>query len=1097
MLTLVITPGNHLTIEEDIVIIAMDNAENEVQALAGKVRYDACEPVINVALMSGNTGVSGWFSEKVNENPLYLAIQYNDDTSVQKIQVSGDDSFNSILWEQEVNKASGTVTTMEGFISGEQDKEYYVRAIDRIGNISGNRTVQVRIDNTKPSAEVSVAFSGSDSMRTTLELSDGEGYHYKIASIEGSVSDTQTITMKIYLADAQQNYPSGIDTAELTLLYENETRTYQCARGGGDLIIETDEDGNDFISFTTEVFSSNGKVEADFQIMNLSIVDKAGNIRTSSDEISFADKVTYSIDNKEPEILFLYNNEEIEPIADTWEEEDAYYYSKKYEGSVHVSDKNLDKNCVEIINLSSDAQAQIVHDAQESNTFDLFKFYLNDDGCYQLGAKAADVLKNETSNMKSKPMIVDTVAPQVEIQVNGKTMESTEQELYFNKNMDIAVTVEEKNLKAITMEIESDGRNAIQSTYTENDFQKNEDGQHYFHVQLTEDGEYSVNIICTDKAGHKTEKLVKGLILDKTAPKVTITYDNMEARNEYYYNAQRIATITVEDLTFSKEDCDWSVTTAKGNHPMLGAWVRKEQNIYTSQVVFDKDDIYDVSFQCTDKAGNKSEVCNGGHFVIDRQAPVITFEFNNYDCQNEFYYKEGRIAYVVVDDLSFDADLVKVEPVEGENRIRDLTISSWNGTEVLHIGSVECQEEGGYEFIIHAEDLAGNTTESVSSGYFIIDKTAPELKIEGIEHLSANNGELAPRISYSDLYLDDQNSKIEFYGSRKGVVNLEGEMQKQETNISIQYHNIPVQREMDDLYTLSVLVKDMAGNEVEETVNFSVNRFGSVYSLSEQTRQLVEQYYTNEEQDIVISEINVDNLAEQKITVSWDGEPRTLRKGRDYRVDKQGDDASWKSYTYTIYKNNFKKEGQYMVTLLSRDIANNQTDSNVQNTEISFAIDKTAPSIVVAGLEEGESYHQKEREVKADIQDNMGLANARVLINGIEKFVYSQEDLENAKGEISFVIPESDEKMQVVIEAVDMVGNTSQKQYSDILITTSLDRVEEEETAMSSGPAVVISEQKNPVWIAILTAGITIGIAIILILLFNQLKEEKKRNEEE
>ena len=831
--------------------------------------------------------------------------------------------------------------------------------------------------------------------------------------------------------------------------------------------------------------------------MDLAIVDRAGNIRTSSDEISYADKVTYSIDNKEPEILFLYDNAGAEPIADTWEEEDAYYYSNKYEGIVQVSDKNLDKDRVEITNLSKDSQAKIMQEEQENSALDLYKFYLEEDGCYQLGAKAADVLNNEASDIKSKPMIVDTIAPQIEIQVNGKTIDSMQQESYFNKDMDIAVTVAEKNLKAITLEIVSIGTNTVTSSYTENDFQSSEEGQHIFHVQLAEDGKYSINVICTDKVGHKTEKTVENLILDKTAPKVTITYDNMEARNEYYYKAQRIATITVEDLTFSEKDCEWSVSTAKGNKPMLGKWVRKEQNTYISQVVFDKDDIYDVSFQCTDKAGNTSEVCDGGHFVIDRQAPVITFEFNNYDCQNEFYYKEGRTAYIVVDDLSFDADLVSVTPVEGENRISNLTISSWNGTEVLHIASVECQEEGGYEFIIHAEDLAGNTADSVSSGYFVIDKTAPELKIEGIEHLSANNGELAPRISYSDLYLDDQNSKIEFYGSRKGTVNLEGEMQKQETAISIQYQNIPVQREMDDLYTLSVSIKDLAGNETEEIMNFSVNRFGSIYSLSEQTTQLVEQYYTNEEQDIVISEINVDNLAEQKITVSWDGEPRTLRKGRDYRVDKQGDDASWKSYTYTIYKSNFKKEGQYMVTLLSRDVANNQTDSNVQNAEISFAIDKTAPSIVAAGLEDGESYYQKEREVKADIQDNMGLANARVLINGVEKFAYTQEDLENAKGEISFVIPESNQKIQVVIEAVDMVGNTSQKQYSDILITTKIEKIEDEETAMASGPAVVISEQKNPAWIVILIASIAIGATAILIVLLNQLKEERKRNDEE
>ena len=44
--------------------------------------------------------------------------------------------------------------------------------------------------------------------------------------------------------------------------------------------------------------------------------------------------------------------------------------------------------------------------------------------------------------------------------------------------------------------------------------------------------------------------------------------------------------------------------------------------------------------------------------------------------------------------------------------------------------------------------------------------------------------------------------------------------------------------ETDDLYTLRATASDLAGNQSETSVTFSVNRFGSVYTLDEWTDEM-------------------------------------------------------------------------------------------------------------------------------------------------------------------------------------------------------------------------------------------------------------------
>ena len=123
---------------------------------------------------------------------------------------------------------------------------------------------------------------------------------------------------------------------------------------------------------------------------------------------------------------------------------------------------------------------------------------------------------------------------------------------------------------------------------------------------------------------------------------------------------------------------------------------------------------------------------------------------------------------------------------------------------------------------------------------------------------------------------------------------------------------------MDDMYTMEATVYDLAGNSSEASVIFSVNRFGSVYTFSDATDALVGdngKYYTNEEQEIVVTETNVDTLEFREITKNLNGSLNTMAEGEEYTVSESGTDVSWKQYTYTIPKENFEEEGTYILTI--------------------------------------------------------------------------------------------------------------------------------------------------------------------------------------
>ena len=293
-----------------------------------------------------------------------------------------------------------------------------------------------------------------------------------------------------------------------------------------------------------------------------------------------------------------------------------------------------------------------------------------------------------------------------------------------------------------------------------------------------------------------------------------------------------------------------------------------------------------------------------------------------------------------------------------------------NGSEVT------IAEEGSWKLYARLEDRVGNIR-FLEGPEVVLDKTGPQILIEGVLPGSANNGAVEPVITVEDPSYQKGSLEVVLEGRAVGQKTFSQTRTERAEGETVSVGDIPRERKWDDLYLLTATAQDMAGNRTEKKIFFSVNRFGSVYIVQNQGTD----YYRKEPRDLIIHEINVNTVSESKIRIGHGETLQVLKKGTDYRVQESRNRYGWREYRYRIPAARFREEGAYYVTLLSVDRANNVGDSRKQNLKIEFAVDRTPPSVFLSGIDEGESYPQEERTAVVECRDNQKLAMVQVFLN--------------------------------------------------------------------------------------------------------------------
>ena len=314
------------------------------------------------------------------------------------------------------------------------------------------------------------------------------------------------------------------------------------------------------------------------------------------------------------------------------------------------------------------------------------------------------------------------------------------------------------------------------------------------------------------------------------------------------------------------------------------------------------------------------------------------------------------------------------------------------------------------------EDQVGNVRFQCT-GEIVMDHTDPEIRFENIVSGSANRNRIEPVCIIRDTNLNATQISLVLTGFQGGKRPVQWKKLKSTDGIvQLRMKNLPEDRSWDDVYTLRAEVQDLAGNSRSSEIRFSVNRFGSVYYLDQQTQDRIGGYYLTDSTDVKIYEVNVDYLTESEILLGHEGETRILVKDRDYTVKKSGDDQSWKEYCYSVSAGCFEEEGMYYVICSSEDRAENTSDNRMRKQKIEFAVDRSGPEILLGGMEENGIYREKERTVHLECRDNLELQEVTVWLNG-------EEIQKNNQEEQVILLKKADKWQRIRVVAQDRAGN--------------------------------------------------------------------------
>ncbi len=542
-------------------------------------------------------------------------------------------------------------------------------------------------------------------------------------------------------------------------------------------------------------------------------------------------------------------------------------------------------------------------------------------------------------------------------------------------------------------------------------------------------------ITVTDGAGNTADVQEGPLKIDTEAPGVDFEFDTSDISKERFFNTARQLMITVNERNFDPS-CVPEVLSASGGGYTFSGWSSHDE-IHTGVLTFHGDSDYTVQFQCRDLAGNLSDKLCLPEFTVDRTPPEITVSYEDSStARNGHYYKDVRRATLVITEHNFCREDARIKITAVLNG-REISVSKpdgWTSDGDRHTMALAFEADGDYTLEIACTDSAGNRSPEIKE-QFTIDRTPPEIFIDGVKDCSANKSPVIPAVTLSDANYDARKITLTLHGVKQGSIPLDHMLLCTGQTGGQQMILQNFADASDDLYTLTAEACDLAGNKTCKQITFSVNREGSNYILSPETVQLLKTGITNCPGDIVIEEINVDTLEFVELVYSRDGDVIHLKEGIDYTVESFGGDGSWKRYIYTIRAGCFETEGAYAIHIYSQDKAQNAMTNRVKGVDVEFIVDKTPPLISVSNLEQHGIYREHTHEFTVSVRDNAIIDYVELLVDNVSVQHYDAGMLEASGGLLTIAIDSRDTRQTITIIACDAAGNTAKTPEYEVLVT--------------------------------------------------------------
>lgn len=356
-----------------------------------------------------------------------------------------------------------------------------------------------------------------------------------------------------------------------------------------------------------------------------------------------------------------------------------------------------------------------------------------------------------------RKIAMDNCAPRVNVSYNPETSQRGNE--YFNQTRTVAVTVTDLNYETASLSINGEER----------ELKPVEDGvSGSMEYTFAADGTYDVAVKASDKVQHQivanaqtpanTLVTVSGaapwhFVIDRTAPVITVSYDNNSSRNGRYYKASRNARISIQETNYDAGNTRGTITaTLDGQQISAPALNLAAQN---TSVNFSADGDYAMKIDCEDLAGNRATY-TGEPFTIDQTAPEVEINVKEYSANTGSITPEITMTDINFDRRGWSAPMQVLSGLNATAKTADWSNSNStirHGVRVSYVNLQKSkQNDGVYILTAKVTDLAGNdTTKTVTfsvnrfgSTYVAYDtatqklldvgygKTAPTIKIQEI-----------------------------------------------------------------------------------------------------------------------------------------------------------------------------------------------------------------------------------------------------------------------------------------------------------------------------------------------------------------------------
>ena len=566
-----------------------------------------------------------------------------------------------------------------------------------------------------------------------------------------------------------------------------------------------------------------------------------------------------------------------------------------------------------------------------------------------------------------------------------------------------------------------------------------------------------------DNSGNESNHATYKFGIDKTAPVITVTYDNNDASHDKYFKANRTATVTIQDrnIDFNKIHVETSVghsglSAATPNGSGVG-----NNDTRTFTIPYTEDGDYTLEIYGTDAVGNQAAVNYEGtaprEFTIDKTTPVINVSFNNNDARNGKYYNAARVATVTIDEHNFLADEVTIDQTASIQRgsTGAPSPSGFGTSGDTHTATINYAADGNYTLTVSYTDMAGNEAEQVVVPEFTIDTTKPVVRFDEntVTDNMATNDVIAPSVIFDDTNFDANGINVTLTGARVDNHNHPFTRTITQFGSVVTFSDFARVKESDDIYTARATITDLAGNTAEATVRFSVNRFGSTFDFNDDvpTMDLVDNYYAQETENVIIREVNVNRLTGYTLTVNRDGSNITLVEGEDFRVISSSIAGGYQ-YIYEIFPDVFTSEGTYSIIVQSVDEAGNtntnstvRTDDGVNDYPVVFAIDKTLPTVSIDELDpedrSNNNFNENTKTFRISVRDNNAMSRVVVTVDGNVVFDMDGQELaeylEEHGGFVEITLDAASGYQTIKVQAFDGAGNESADTQYQVLVTTN------------------------------------------------------------